>query len=465
MTTDTRSELTPMIDALREALSGEVIVPGHPAYDEARQVWNGLIDRRPAVIARCANAEDVQQAVSLARRYRPSVSIRGGGHQVAGSAVCNDGLVIDLSSMNGVEVDPEHQLARVGGGATWGDVDPATQRYGLAVTGGEVSTTGVGGFTLGGGMGVIMRAHGLACDNLRSIEVVTADGERRRAAADEHPDLFWAARGGGRGIGAVTSFEFDLHPLGPEVANATVFYPFDQAERVLRAFRDVAPTMPETVTPQLMFWSVPPDPVIPSELHGRPAAIAIGLYAGPAEEGAEALAPLAELGTPMFDASGTVDYVEQQASVDAFFPHGGRYFMKSHGMDALNDDVVHALIESYRRRPTPETLIAIRTLGGAVARVGSDESAFPHRGDRFNVSIDAGWSDPARDDEAVAWARGLWDALEPHANGGVYVNFAGLEDDGDSVRDRTFRASQRRLTEVRAAYDPEGLFEGAARRP
>jgi FAD/FMN-containing dehydrogenase len=461
----TRSDSTPMIDALREVLSGEVIVPGHPAYEEARQVWNGLIDRHPAVIARCTNVEDVQQAVAIARRYRPPVSIRGGGHQVAGSAVCNDGLVIDLSRMNTVEVDPERQRAQVGGGATWGDVDPATQRHGLAVTGGEVSTTGVGGFTLGGGMGVTMRAHGLACDNLRSIEIVTADGERRRAAADEHPDLFWAARGGGRGIGVVTSFEFDLHPLGREVANATVLYPFDQAEGVLRAFREIAPMMPETVTPQLMFWSVPPDPVIPSELHGQPAAIAIGLYAGPAEESSGALAPLAELGTPMFDASGTVDYAEQQASVDEFFPHGGRYFMKSHGMDELNDDVVQALIESYRRRPTPDTLIAIRTLGGAVARVGSDESAFPHRGDRFNVSIDAGWSDPALDDEAVAWARDLWDALEPHANGGVYVNFAGLEDDGASVRDRTFRSSQRRLAEVRAAYDPEGLFAGAARRP
>ena len=465
MATSKLTNATPMIEALRSALRGEVIDRDHPAYHEARSVWNGLIDRHPAVIARCATAEDVQQAVGIARLYGPPLSIRGGGHQVAGSAVIDDGLVIDLSAMDSVEVDAERRVARVGGGATWGDVDRATQRHGLAVTGGEVSTTGVGGFTLGGGMGVTMRAHGLACDQLRSIEIVTADGERRRAAADEHPDLFWAARGGGRGIGVVTAFEFDLHALGPDVATATVFYPFDEAEQVLRAFRDLAPTMPETVSPQLMLWSVPPDPGIPSELHGRPTAIAIGLYAGPAEEGAEVLAPLAHLGTPMFDASGTVAYADQQASVDDLFPHGGRYFMKSHGMDALNDAVVRSLVGWFERRPTPETLIAIRTLGGAVARVDGDASAFPHRGDRFNVSIDAGWSDPALDDEAIAWARGLWDALEPHANGGVYVNFAGLEDDGRSVRDRTFRAHRDRLAQVRAAYDPNGLFEGAARRP
>jgi FAD/FMN-containing dehydrogenase len=356
-------------------------------------------------------------------------------------------------------------VARVGGGATWGDLDRATQRHGLAVTGGEVSTTGVGGFTLGGGMGVTMRAHGLACDQLRAVEVVTADGERVRAAPDEHPDLFWAARGGGRGIGVVTAFEFDLHPLGPEVAQTTVFYPWDEAERVLRAFRDMAPQMPDTVTPQLMFWSVPPDPAIPAELHGRPSAIAIGLYAGAVEEGPAVLAPLAELGTPMLDASGTVNYVDQQASVDELFPHGGRYFMKSHGMDDLNDDVVSILVEWFERRPTPATLIAIRTLGGAVARVGANASAFPHRNDRYNVSIDAGWTDPALDDEAIGWARGLWNALEPHANGGVYVNFAGLEDEGEGVHDRTFRDSRKRLVEVRAAFDPDGLFEGAARRP
>jgi FAD/FMN-containing dehydrogenase len=310
-----------------------------------------------------------------------------------------------------------------------------------------------------------MRAHGLACDQLRAIEIVTADGERLRAAPDEHADLFWAARGGGRGIGVVTAFEFDLHPLGPDVAVATVFYPYDQAEAVTRAFRDLAHEMPETVTPQLVFWTVPPDPAIPVELHGRPTVVAIGLYAGPADEGAAVLAPLATLGTPMFDASGTVRYVDQQASIDALFPHGERYFMKSHGMDALNDAVIRSLVGWYERRPSPESLIAIRTLGGAVARVGGDESAFPHRGDRFNVSIDAGWSDPARDDDAIAWARGLWDALEPHANGGVYVNFAGLEDDGDSVRGRTFRASRERLARVRAKYDPAGLLEGAARRP
>jgi FAD/FMN-containing dehydrogenase len=454
-----------LIAALRSALRGEVIDRGHPDYEQARRVWNGLIDRHPAVIARCTDSADVVEAVRLAAEHRPPVSIRGGGHQIAGSGVCEDGLVIDLAAMKQIQVDPDRRTARAQGGVTWGELDRATQSFGLATPGGEVSTTGIAGFTLGGGMGLIMRQHGLACDNLRAIEIVTADGSVRNASADENPDLFWAARGGGRGLGVVTWFEFELHPLGPELAAAVVFYPYNEAERLLRAWPEVALAALETVTPQIILWSVPPDPSIPAELHGLDTVVVQAVYAGPAAEADEALEPLRQLGTPLLDASGTVPYVDIQASVDALFPTGGRYYMKSHFMDGLSDEAIATLLEWDARRPTPETLVAIRTLGGAVDRIGPEKSAFPHRAHPFNVSIDAGWSDPAQDAEAIGWARGAWDALTPFAAGGVYINFSGLDDEADGLRGAVFGRSHDRLAEVRAAYDPTGLFEAAARRP
>jgi FAD/FMN-containing dehydrogenase len=465
MSTHTQRNVPNLIDGLRGALRGEVIDPTHAAYDAARSVWNGLIDRHPAVIARCADTADVVHAVRLAATHRPPVSIRGGGHQVAGSAVCDDGLVIDTSAMRGVEVDAERRVALVQSGATWGDLDAATQRAGLVVPGGEVSTTGVAGFTLGGGMALTSRRFGLACDNLRSVEVVTADGEVRRADRERHADLFWAARGAGRGIGVVTSFAFDLHPLGPEVAVATVFYPYGEAGRILRAWRELAPAMPETVTPQLILWSVPPDPAIPEALHGEKCVIVTGVYAGPADEADAALAPLRSLVTPLHDLTGTVSYVDQQSSVDELFPDGNRYFMKALGFDDLDDDAIDTLLAWDARRATPESLIALRTLGGAVARVGPHESAFPHRGDRFNLSIDAGWSDPSLDASAIGWARGMWEDLRPFSNGGVYVNFAGLDDDAVAARERVFGDSAARLADVRSVYDPDGVFAAAARRP
>jgi FAD/FMN-containing dehydrogenase len=454
-----------LTDALRASLRGDVIDRDHPAYHQARRVWNGFIDRRPAVIARCADTGDVVEAVRAASAFRPLVSIRGGGHQVAGSAVCDDGVVIDLSGMRGVAVDPERRVARAGGGATWGDVDRATQRFGLATTGGEVSTTGIGGFTLGGGMGLLMRAHGLACDNLRSVEIVTADGEVRAASAEAHADLFWAARGGGRGIGVVTAFEFDLHRVGPDVAAAMVFYPYQHAERVLRGWRDYAAAAPESVTPQAILWSVPPDPSIPEALHGAKTVVCLGLFAGPADEADGALAPLRDLGEPLFDASGTMPYLDLQASVDDLLPPGDRYYMKSHGMRELTDAAIATLLDWDARRPNPRTLTAIRTMGGAIDRVGPAESAFPHRSDRFNLSIDACWTRPTDDAGVIGWARGAWDALAPYASGGVYVNFSGLEDESDADRERVYLESRDRLAQVRRLYDPTGLFEAAARRP
>ena len=453
-----------LVAALRECLRGEILDRAHPDYHTARRVWNGLIDRHPAVIARCADTADLVEAVRVARAYRPPVSIRGGGHQVAGSAVCDDGLVIDLSAMTAVHVDPTARTVRAQAGATWGDVDRATQLFGLVTPGGEVSQTGVAGLTLGGGMGLLMRAHGLSCDNLRSIEIVTADGTVRTASRADHPDLFWAARGGGRGLGVVTSFEFDLHPLGPQVATAQVLYPYADAAPVVRAWRDLAPQLPDSVTPQLVLWSIPADPAIPAGLHGQKVVMVAGVYVGPPGAAAtEALAPLGALGSPLMDMSATVDYLDVQTGSDAAFPAGGRYFFKSHFLDALTDDAIDAMLQVDARRPNPESLTVIRTLGGSVSRVGDDESAYPHRRARYNMSFDACWSDPGLDETAIGWSRSSWDAMAPYGTGGVYLNFAGLDAEAD--RNAVFGPAAGRLERIRRSYDPTGIFAAAAGRP
>ncbi len=456
---------TAMVNDLRSSLRGDVLDRSHASYNNARRVWNGLIDRYPAVIARCADTTDVVEAVRVARKYRPLVSIRGGGHQVAGSAVCDDGLVIDLSAMRGVHVDPNARTARAQGGALWQALDRETQLHGLATTGGEVSVTGVAGLTLGGGLGLLGRAFGLACDGLRSIEIVTADGMVRTASREEHPELLWAARGGGRGLGVVTSFEFDLKPLGPEVFNATTIHAYDDAADVLRAFCDLAPTMPESVTPELYFIDVPPIPDFPEDLHGRRVLLVSGIYAGPVDEAVAILEPLIKLGKPMADVSSPVPYAELQSSFDGMFPDDGRYYMKSHFMDEMTDEAIAALLEVDGQRDHVKALIALRTMGGAIGRVGADESAFAHRTAVFNLSMDTKWTDPAHDEEGIAWARTSWDAIRPYATGGVYINFSGTSDEAADLRGSVLGASEERLARVRRDYDPDGLFESAAHSP
>ncbi|MBL3669168.1 FAD-binding oxidoreductase [Streptomyces sp. M2CJ-2] len=454
-----------LTDELRSSLLGEVIDRGHRGYDEARAVWNGLIDRRPALIAQCSGTADVVETVRAARKHRPLVSIRGGGHQVAGSGVCDDGLVIDLSHMKGVHVDPAARTARAQAGVTWGELDRETQLHALATPGGEISATGIAGLTLGGGFGFVMRTFGLSCDSVRSLEIVTADGAVRTVSREEEPELFWAARGGGRGLGVVTSFEFGLHPLGPEVAGVLVLHPYDRAEEVLRAWRDATYSAPETVTPELLLWSVPAGPAIPPELHRSSCVMVGAVYGGPPGDAAAALAPQRELGPPLIDMSGTLPYVALQSANTWRFPDGERYFMKSHFTDELSDEAIRTLVDRYSRRPTPESLIVVRTLGGAVARVGPDDSAFAHRSARYNVSIDAGWRDPALDETAIEWARSAWDAMKPFSSGGTYVNFAGLGEDASRLRGAVFGSHEERLARTRAAYDPEGLFGPAAARP
>ena len=463
-TLDTITE-SAIVDDLRASIRGDVITRSDPGYDRARRVWNGIIDNHPEVIARCTGTADVVEAVRVARTHRPVVSIRGGGHQVAGSAVLDDALVIDLSPMTGVHVDVQARTARVEAGASWGDVDRETQLFGLATPGGEVSLTGVAGLTLGGGMGHLQRSYGLSCDNVRSFEMVTADGMVRRVSPSEHPDLFWAARGGGRGLGVVTSFEFDLHRVGPDVAAAQVVFPYDQAESVMRRFRDLAPAMPETVSPELVLWSLPPDPDIPEEFQGSKAVFVLGVYSGPASEAGDVFAPFDTLGTPLIDLSSTVPYTAVQSDIDRFLPDGIRAYMKSHFADELSDAAIATLLEHDASRPNPSSLIAIRTLGGAISQVERDDSAYAHRGATFNVSVDAFWDDVELDDAAIGWARSTWDAFAPFSTGGVYVNFSGFHDEADGVRPMVHGDHAERLEEIRAEYDPDRIFEAAAKAP
>ena len=452
------------VEPLRSALLGDVLTPEDPDYNVARRVWNGIIDRHPALIARCSGVSDVVELVGLARRHPMPLAIRGGGHQVAGSAVCDDGLVIDLSNMNGVHVDPTARTARVQAGARWAHVDRATQLFGLATPGGEVSVTGVAGLTLGGGLGKTQRAFGLACDTLRSIEIVTADGLVRTASRNEHPDLFWAARGGGRGLGVVTSFEFDLHPLGPNVAVAEVAYPYDDVDAALKGWRDLALAAPDTVSPEAALWSLPTDPNLPVELHGARILLVVGVFAGDPADAEPTLAPFQRIDRPLIDLSSTMPYIATQSAFDPLLPDGGRYYFKSHFLDDLPDEALDTLVACDRARPNKESLIVIRTLGGAIARVSPHDSAFPHRAARFNVSIDGIWTDPDADPAVIGWVRDTWSRMRPFANGGVYLNFAGFDDETDVTRDATFGENLGRLDEVRAKYDPGGLFDAAAAR-
>jgi FAD/FMN-containing dehydrogenase len=439
-------------------LRGDLVQPGDPDYEIARRVWNGLIDRRPALIARCAGTADVVESVGFARANDLLVSVRGGGHNVAGTAVCEGGLVIDLSRMKGIHVDPAARTARAQGGVILGELDRETQLFGLAAPLGEVSATGIAGLTLGGGLGLLARKYGLSCDNLRSVEIVTADGQVRTASATEHPDLFWAVRGAGRGMGVVTSFEFQLHSIGPEIMNAGVLYPLEQAEAVVRGWRDFTTRAPEEVMAELMFWSVLPELGLPEELHGRPVVAVLGIYAGSVAEGERALQPLRELGEPLLDLSGAASYVEVQSSFDGIAPDGGRYYWKSLFLDRLEDGVVDSILARGSDRPTPNTAVIVRHLGGAIRRVREDATAYGNRGAEYNLSIDGMWSDPADDDRVISWVRSAWDELRPHSTGGVYINFAGLSEEGEAMSRAAAAGNFGRLMEVKRRYDPTGLF-------
>jgi FAD/FMN-containing dehydrogenase len=442
---------------LLERVQGRVLTPGDPGYEDARRVWNGAVDRRPRAVVRCAGVADVREAVRFARERGLPVSVRGGGHAVAGHAVCDDGLVIDLSAMTGVRVDPAAGTARAQGGCRYHHLDRATQAAGLAVTGGIVSHTGIGGLTLGGGIGWLMRKHGLAADNLRSCELVTADGELLVANDDEHPELFWGLRGGGGNFGIVTSFEYRLHPVGPVVVAGMVAYDLDDGPEVLRFLRDLVAQAPDELGVVANLRLAPPLPGVPAQLHGRPIVAMVVCYAGPVEQGEAVLRPLRAFGKPRFDTVAPRPYLDHQQLFDPAFPHGRHYYWKSWKLPPLTDETIAVILEHAARITSPLSAITMFALGGAVARVGEDASAYPNRAAAHDINIVAAWE--AGDPEPTRhmdWARGLWSALQPHGCG-VYINFLS-DEPAASIRAAYGDDKHQRLVLLKRRYDPDNFF-------
>jgi FAD/FMN-containing dehydrogenase len=452
---------TTAFDALRGSFRGELLLPAGRGYDTARRIWNGAVDRHPACIARCTGVADVVAAVRFARNHDLEIAVRGGGHNVAGTAVCDDGIVIDLSEMRAVWVDPAGRTAWVQGGALWGDVDHETQAHGLATTGGIVSHTGVAGLTLGGGIGHLMRKHGLAVDNLLAADVVTAEGGIVRASADEHPDLFWALRGGGGNFGVVTSFRFSLHPVGPTVMAGPVFWAADDTAGVLRFYRDFAAEAPDELGSVVRVGTVPPLPVIPEGLHWRPAIAVACCYAGAVEDGERAVRALRRFGTPLVDLLAPSPYVAFQGGIDDTVLHGWHYYWKSTNLAGLSDAVIAVIAEHAYAAGSPRSYAAMFHMGGAVARVPHDATAYAARDVAHNIVIEGVWLPAEAGAHAAAetaWARRFLHALKPHGAGGVYVNFLDSDDDSSRVREAYGDRIHRRLAEVKAKYDPDNVF-------
>ena len=447
-----------LASALAERLTGEVIAPEHAEYDAARRVWNGMIDKRPAAIARCADADDVATAVRFAAERELPLAVRGGGHNVAGTAVVDDGLVIDLSAMRGVRIDASGRTVHVQGGATWADVDRVTTPVGLATPGGVVSETGVAGLALSGGVSHQRRRDGMTVDNLVSAEVVLADGRQLRASTDEHADLHWALRGGGGNFGIVTSFELRLHELGPEVFAVNVAYPLEDAARVLAGWRDVVADAPDELSTAGFVWSLPVVEELPEQLRGLPHVGVVGMWAGDPDAGERATRALRELATPLLDMSGPVEYADFQCSLDPFFPAGPRRYWKALYLDGFSDAAVDTTVEWSNRRPSNDTLVIIRHCGGAIARVGAGETAFGDRSSEWMLSIDSTWDDAAGDAANLEYTRAFWDAALPFSDGKTYFNFPGLLEEGDAAVRDSYGPNHARLARIKAAYDPENVF-------
>jgi FAD/FMN-containing dehydrogenase len=444
------------IQELRAAVKGQVFTPGDDGYAEAAAVWNGAHDdHRPAIVVRCAGAADVITAVGFARSTGLRIAVRGGGHSVAGFSTCDDGMVIDLSPMNAVRVDPAAGRATAGGGAVWADVDHETQAHGLATTGGLISTTGVAGFTLGGGIGWTMRKFGLACDNLAAADVVTADGQLVHASESENADLLWGLRGGGGNFGIVTQFEFDLHPLGPMVYAGPVFYPADAARDLLRAFRDWSENAPDDMTGFVSLTTAPPLPVIPEEWHGKKVAIFVATSTGPLDEGAGLVAEVRQVAEPIADLLGPMPYQVIQTLLDPLWPKGIHAYFKATNLARLDDDLIDRLCELHLASPGPQCEVHVHQMGGAIARIDDGATAFAERSMPFVLNAVTGWHDPEAGPAHQEWARAVIAAASDASTGRAYVNFLG---DPDEARTSYGKDTYDRLVSLKNRYDPTNLF-------
>jgi FAD/FMN-containing dehydrogenase len=445
-----------LVGTLEPRFAGELIGPEDPGFEAARRVWNGTVDRRPALIARCAGADDVVAALDFARDRDLAVAVRGGGHNVAGNAVCDRGVVIDLSAMKGVEVDPDRRIARVQPGVVLGELDRATQAHGLAVPTGNVSMTGVAGLTLGGGLGWIARKHGPTCDNLLAADVVTADGTRLRATEEENPDLLWGLRGGGGNFGIVTAFEYRLHPLGPEVIAGGVVHAFADAPEVFGFFSDYVAAAPDELSVVAStFRAAAPMPV-PPEVYGELVTVLAVCWAGDPIEGERVLGPLRRFGRPLADLVGRMPYTALQSASDASYPHGQRNYWKSQYVDQIPEAAVARLMEHAPRMPSPLSSFYFQHLGGALRRRGAEQAAFGHRDAAFDFTILTVWRDAAADGAQIASARDFHAAMQPYATG-VYVNNLGVEG-ADRVRAAYAPATWARLVALKDRHDPENVF-------
>jgi hypothetical protein len=447
------------IERFASAVKGETITPEHSSYDEARRVWNGMIDRHPALVVRCTSAEDVAAAVNFGRDNDLVISVRGGAHSTPGYSTCDGGIVIDLQAMNGVQVDPEAKTARVQGGARWGDADSATQEHGLAVTGGRISTTGVAGLALGSGSGWLERSYGVTCASLLSAQVVVADGSIVRASADENADLFWGLRGGGGNFGVVTEFEFQLHPVGPIVMGGLLLYPRAQAPELMRTYRDFIASAPDQVCGGLALLTAPPEEFIPEEMRGQPGVGIVYCYVGSPEEGEEALRPLREATTPVVDVVQPMPYTAVQQMLDDGNPFGVREYFRVEWLTDLTDEAIDIAIEVAEELPAPFGQVIFAPMGAAVSRMDFDALALNVPDAKWAYFCLGMWMDPAEDDRNIAWVRGFSEAMQAFGLGtSAYPNFVGPDQGLALLRAAYGEDKYERLVELKSKWDPENVF-------
>jgi FAD/FMN-containing dehydrogenase len=445
-----------ILHSFGQKLRGQLILPADAGYDAARQIWNAMIDRRPAMIVRCAGMADVMSAITFVRTHDLPVAVRGGGHNIAGSALCDDGMVIDLSGMRTVRIDPGAQRAHVDGGATLADFDHEAQAYGLATPLGINSTTGVAGLTLGGGFGWLSRKHGLAADNLVAADMVNADAQRLHVSATEHPDLFWAIRGGGGNFGVVTCFEFQLHPVGPDITSGLIVFPFEEAQTVLTRYRDFVDTMPEDLNVWVVMRKAPPLPFLAPDVHGK-EILALAVFSTlPPAQTTDAVDTLRSFGRTYGEFVGTMPYIAWQKNFDPLLAPGARNYWKSHNFTHLSDDLITTVIDYLGRLPSPQCEIFIGCLGGEASRPAPDATAYPHREAKYAMNVHARWNDASEDDSCIAWARDFFAASAPYASSGVYVNFL-TGDESESIT-QAYGGNLQRLARIKNSYDPHNLF-------
>jgi FAD/FMN-containing dehydrogenase len=443
-------------DKLKNGVKGQVIFPSDPNYHEVRAIWNAMFERQPALIVRCAEASDVPQAIAFARQHGLEISIRGGGHNIAGNALCDGGLMIDFSAMKKVRVDAEQKRAWVEPGATLADFDEATQAHGLATPVGINSTTGIAGLTLGGGFGWLTRKYGMTVDNLIAVDLVTAEGQMIRASQTENPDLFWAIRGGGGNFAVVTQFEFELHPVGPEIVAGLIVFPFNQAKQVLARYREFVGNAPEELNVWTVLRKAPPLPFLPEAVHGQEVVVLVPFYVGDIAEGKKLIEPLLGFGTPHGQHVGAQPYTQWQKAFDPLLTPGARNYWKSHNFIELSDGALDSMIEFAGKLPSPQCEIFVGLVSGAANRVPADATAYHHRDAKFVLNVHGRWEQKADDKRCIAWAREFFQASAPFASAGAYVNFM-TEEENDRIG-AAYGANYDRLARIKQKYDPENVF-------